>query len=797
MEARRIFRLDATVVNRIAAGEVVHRPSSAAKELIENCIDAGSTSVQVTVKGGGTKMLSIQDNGCGIKKEDLEIVCERFTTSKLKQFEDLETIATYGFRGEALASITHVAKVTITSKTKETPCAFRAMYLDGKLAVDPKTKKFMTPKPCAGLPGTTIKMEDLFYNVPARRRAMKRESEEYRRILDVVSKYAIHCGLDAETENEKEGKNTTVGVGFVCKNVGGKAPDVHTNPKGTKLDHIRSLHGSTVANELLRIDCTETMPDIEKEFAERLSGYGNSEGLSNKWTIKGYVSNANYSRKQSNFILFINNRLVGCSSLKRAVELVYSEYLPKGGYPFVYLSLELPSRQVDVNVHPTKHEVHFLNEEHIVQIVQDRMREILVGANSSRVFYTQTTLTDLSKSVDKETVSASTNTLVSETSGDFDGEDSETTEMELGQQSSRLSRKRKEKENEINITQGSKPSQNKNKKPYRPNKLVRTDFRAPSGGIEQFLVRSDSTSDSRSIISKDDKRKEQVDELDDNTYDISEEASTLTSVKDLIAGFETRKSDKLSSMLAGSVYVGVIDNTLMMMQYKTGLYLVDYTELNKELFYQLMLQLFGRCRRLQLENPPLLKNLILLCLSTRAEKFGDPSKNENESTLTDKCSEYVSILLEKKEMLDEYFRIRFDGDDVDSIKVSALPELIEGYIPQISALPLFLVRLCEEIDWDEEEACFRTLSWEVSEFYSQLPSIKEEKESETVREQVNEKIQQSSLVDDTDTKYILKNVLYPAYRSKVVPPTEFADPDNFVVVRMACLENLYKIFERC
>lgn len=138
------------VVNRIAAGEVIHRPASAIKELVENAIDAQSSHILVTVNGGGLKMFSIQDDGCGINREDLKIVCERFTTSKLKSFEDLHSIQTYGFRGEALASITHVARVAIITRPADQQCAFRAQYCDGKM-VDKANKPVDTPTPCAGM----------------------------------------------------------------------------------------------------------------------------------------------------------------------------------------------------------------------------------------------------------------------------------------------------------------------------------------------------------------------------------------------------------------------------------------------------------------------------------------------------------------------------------------------------------------------------------------------------------------------------------------------------------------------
>ena len=206
-EHKKITRLAPEVVNRIAAGEVIQRPANALKEMLENSIDAGSKHITVTVKNGGLKLLHIQDDGCGIAKDDLGIVCERFTTSKLRKFEDLDNIATYGFRGEALASISHVAHVTITTRTRESRCAYRAKYEDSKLVPMKGNSIETKPQPCAGNVGTQICVEDLFYNVSTRRKALEGTSDQHARISEVVSRYAIH----------------NAGVGFTLKKAGSNA----------------------------------------------------------------------------------------------------------------------------------------------------------------------------------------------------------------------------------------------------------------------------------------------------------------------------------------------------------------------------------------------------------------------------------------------------------------------------------------------------------------------------------------------------------------------------------------------
>lgn len=324
-------------------------------------------------KSGGLKLLQIQDNGTGIRKEDLSIVCERFTTSKLEKFDDLSTISTYGFRGEALASISHVAQLSIQTKTKDEVCAYKAEYKDGKLKND--------PKPCAGNQGTIITVEDLFYNVPQRKNALKAPNEEFQKIYDVVSKYAIH--------------NSS--IAFLLKKHG-ENNSIRTSGNGNREENIQLIYGANVTTDMVHAE----LDDKEMRFKMTAS-----------------VTTGNYNTmKKGIFLLFINHRLVESSNLKIALDTVYSTILPRGMHPFVYISLELDPANVDVNVHPTKHEVHFLHEEAIVEKIRDCLEGKLLAKNDSRTFYTQSRLPFESESlkvvVEQEGVDKEENSIASE-----------------------------------------------------------------------------------------------------------------------------------------------------------------------------------------------------------------------------------------------------------------------------------------------------------------------------------------------------------------------------------------------
>jgi DNA mismatch repair protein MLH1 len=285
-------------LSRIAAGEVVQRPASAVKELIENSLDAGSANIMITVKHGGLQLLQIEDDGHGICKDDFGLVCERFATSKISTYEDLSRLCSFGFRGEALASISHVAHIQIVSRTVDASYAYRAKYADGKL-ISPLLR-------AAGKIGTTITVEDLYYNMAARRQAFKNGAEEFTKILNVVMQYSIRFPRTS----------------FTLKKFGVGSPEFCTPSDSSSFHNIKLCYGALVAKELLDVDM---MIDDEATL------------LNVK--IEGKISSINFSSRRCIFVLFINDRLIEDSTIKRVVESIYQEFLPKHAHPFIYLSI--------------------------------------------------------------------------------------------------------------------------------------------------------------------------------------------------------------------------------------------------------------------------------------------------------------------------------------------------------------------------------------------------------------------------------------------------------------------------
>ncbi|KIK70163.1 hypothetical protein GYMLUDRAFT_34643 [Collybiopsis luxurians FD-317 M1] len=704
-----IKRLQESLINRIAAGEIIHRPASALKELLENSLDAGSTSIRVTVKDGGLKLLQIQDNGCGIRQSDLPILAERFTTSKLSSFSDLSRLTTYGFRGEALASISHVAHLSVVTKTRTSTCAYKAQYSDGKL-VPAQPGQSVDPKPCAGNDGTTITIENLFFNTPTRLSALRNTSDEYARILDVLTKYAIH--------NPK--------VSFTCKKAGSNSPDLSTPSASSVKNAIKMLYGHNIEKDLLHTSVEENAKDEES------------------WSSEIYFTNANYQSKKTIFLLFINSRLVESSRIKRALENVYTGILPKGSFPFVYLSLKVDPRAVDVNVHPTKKEVHFLNEEDITTRICDTLQEKIAEKSYSRVFEYQTLLT-----------------------GGIEGSTQKTEKKRKEPPVSSESSQNKDKEDTSASTSGSAGP----KKVYSHHK-VRTSLQ-------------DRTLDSMFPVSNPSQIGNGASDRDEPSpsnsrhREVKESECFLTSVINLRKKVAKGKHKLLTEILEKHTFVGIVDvdRCLSLVQYSTKLYLVNHGALAEELFYQLGLRQFGDFSRLKLEPPPTLRDLLKIAVDAE-----DVSKGTKLSK-PDIVERIFDILHSRRAMLAEYFSLDISEDGL----VQSLPLLLRDYTPNLDKLPLFLMRLGPQVNWASETECFDSFLRELAYFYVPGPILSDNDvdfSSEAEKDSPGAKAE----------RWQIQHILFPAMRRHLAAPKSLLDVD---VVQVASLPDLYKVFERC
>lgn len=331
----RIRRLSANTINRIAAGEVIERPASAVKELVENAIDAGATRVSISLDDGGKKQIAVSDNGCGMSPEELELAVERHATSKLPG-EDIDRIDFLGFRGEALPSIGAISRMNITSRPYRSDMAWRIAVEGGNI---------IRPVPAAGEFGTKVKIRDLFYATPARLKFLKSTRAEEQAVSDIVKRMAMAYPDIAFnlTCNERR----TLGV----SGLQGELMDI-------RIDRLRDILGRDFAANALPID------------AER-------EGI----RLTGFAGLPTYSRGNSaQQYLFVNGRAVRDRMLLGVVRAAYQDFLARDRHPVVALFLEMPPELVDVNVHPAKAEVRFRDNGMVRGLIIGALKHALAEA---------------------------------------------------------------------------------------------------------------------------------------------------------------------------------------------------------------------------------------------------------------------------------------------------------------------------------------------------------------------------------------------------------------------------------
>ncbi len=336
--------LPARLANQIAAGEVVERPASVIKELVENSLDAGATTVKIQIEKGGAKRIKITDNGSGITKDELTLALSRHATSKIKTLNDLEGICSLGFRGEALASISSVSRLTLTSKPKDQESAWQAIAEGRDMQVE--------VTPAAHPNGTTIDVKDLFFNTPARRKFLRTDKTEFTHIEEVVKRIAL-ARLDVTfilIHNDKLIKQYRAAT-----------------HKGQYSKRVAQICGQKFIDHAIEVECEH-----------------------NDLHFSGWLAKPSFVRNQNDLCYsYVNGRMMKDKLINHAIRQAYENLLPQDTYPAFVLFLTLNHRDVDVNVHPAKHEVRFHQgryvHDFIFSVCQRALRENIEGHNASFV----------------------------------------------------------------------------------------------------------------------------------------------------------------------------------------------------------------------------------------------------------------------------------------------------------------------------------------------------------------------------------------------------------------------------
>jgi DNA mismatch repair protein MutL len=327
----KIHLLDDASINKIAAGEVIERPASVVKELIENAIDADADTIRIEVTMGKKTSINITDNGCGMSKDDVALSYIKHATSKIKSIEDIESVRTMGFRGEALSSICAIANVVIITKTKDEISGTKVIIKGGKLISIVE----------AGAPdGTSVFVDELFYNTPVRKKYLKSDSVELAQIIDVVTRMAL-------------GHN---GIYFSLFNNG---KEILCSPAAELLDKIIHIYGQDIARAILPVNL-----------------------VSGTIRITGYISKPELLRSNLFFqSFFINDRSINSRSIGFALRDGYGTLIPKGRFPISVIKIYVDTKEVDVNVHPTKNQVRLSHEREICELITRSVRDALSGKN--------------------------------------------------------------------------------------------------------------------------------------------------------------------------------------------------------------------------------------------------------------------------------------------------------------------------------------------------------------------------------------------------------------------------------
>ena len=378
----RIHILSEAVANKIAAGEVVERPASVVKEMLENSLDAGATRIKISVEAGGKKLIQITDNGCGMVRDDAMLAFERHATSKIKDAEDLLSVATLGFRGEALPSIASVSRLRLETRASHPPAQQNSTRDDVGTVIEINGGRIARVEE-AGLPsGTSITVRDLFFNTPARKKFLKSESTELSHIASLVTHYAL-----AHPEKHFE-LHSAANAMLVAAPVAGYGERVYQVFGKETLDQLIPV---AAQQALDRTGLPQPPPwRLRERDEENMEDNNTASKDPGELRIHGFVSKPEIQKLNRNSIfVFVNGRLIRDRLVQHALTEAYRNIIPQAVYPVVLLFLELPPAEVDVNVHPSKTEVRFRQQTAMHDFVRDSVRAALMKARPVPQFVTE------------------------------------------------------------------------------------------------------------------------------------------------------------------------------------------------------------------------------------------------------------------------------------------------------------------------------------------------------------------------------------------------------------------------
>ncbi|EDO07444.2 DNA mismatch repair protein C-terminal domain family protein [Babesia bovis T2Bo] len=782
--------LDPSVIAKIAAGEVVLRPAAAIKELIENSIDAGATEIKINIADNPLEYVEVSDNGHGISPEDMRLVCKRYTTSKTH--DNIVGVKSFGFRGEALAALSHASNVTISSRTCKQTMRLVMKYHNGEPLVDIADEK-------AGPVGTTITYENLFFNMGTREKALSSSpSVEFNLCLELVQNYAMHFP-DFKFVFHKVGSSTndlmTDGSIRAPSNNdasdhidSGSSPEYNVPNTDYDYKHFNMVDlyppESNGTPSLLEykdnvVKYSKMHLRKVKEVISLIYGTAVSNALYEfqvhstshvYYNCKGFFTHPNETNRCHSFILFVNNRLVEHPGLKKNIDKIYKELMHKKQRRFVYLSIYMPYERIDANVHPSKEKVFFKHQEEIVEEIGDKLRERLRNI-------LQINTENMQKSSVFIKLESKNNVDIGEPLVPHLKRVYEVSEISKPAAKSKVRRDRKQMEiqsfviptyiQESNASLGSSQMSD-----------INFDLLSVDNGMDNLFME-------QSTQIQDENLQESVapilGNIDFNMMEfgaketICRDMWNIPFVKESIEEFDNNRDKDLTEIVAKSVFVGPIDERYILLQHDKRLYMVDIVHIAKECAYQSVVWRIGQLPRIFI-NPGL---SIVALISYALARNEYHERNCNECIDPSLYSERASLMIRPfiVDILTKYF-----GFTIQNNTLLSIPRVISNYFPGQEYIPDLILDLFS-VDIEEERNAVLVIAKIVSGFWTSPP--------------INSITMNDKKANEQNYAHYLSKVLLVSVQR--FPDLSLSNDriEKGAIIKLAELELLYRIFERC